>query len=131
MPIYTGGVKIQWLLLVGVLAGADWIEPLSSSQRLLAEVLRDHGYATGGFAANLNYASYESGLARGFGPLARREPLAALVAGAAPAYRVAVLRLAGIDDAGVFVATGRASHTHKIWAKGAQNLVADARRPRR
>ena len=24
MPIYTGGVKIHWLLLVGVLAGADW-----------------------------------------------------------------------------------------------------------
>ena len=48
------------------LDGADWIRPLSPGQRLVAETFRDHGYATGGFSANLNYASYESGLARGF-----------------------------------------------------------------
>ena len=48
------------------LSGADWVSPLASGHRLLAEVFRDHGYATGGFASNLNYTSYESGLARGF-----------------------------------------------------------------
>ena len=48
------------------LDGADWVRPLAPGQRLIAEVFRDHGYATGGFAANLNYTSYESGLTRGF-----------------------------------------------------------------
>lgn len=45
---------------------ANWLTPLGSDQRTLAEVLRDHGYRTGGFSANLLYASRESGLARGF-----------------------------------------------------------------
>lgn len=48
------------------LGGADWVRPLAPGHRLLAEIFRDHGYATGGFAANLNYTSYESGLVRGF-----------------------------------------------------------------
>ena len=50
----------------GALVGADWIRPLAPSHRVIAETFRDHGYATGGFAANLNYTSYESGLTRGF-----------------------------------------------------------------
>ena len=48
------------------LDGADWIRPLSPRHRVLAEVFREHGYASAGFAANLNYTSYESGLSRGF-----------------------------------------------------------------
>jgi arylsulfatase A-like enzyme len=48
------------------LDGADWIRPLAPGQRVIAEAFHDHGYATGGFAANLNYTSYESGLTRGF-----------------------------------------------------------------
>ena len=46
--------------------GADWLTPLSKEPRTLAEALRDRGYATGGFVANLRYTSYESGLTRGF-----------------------------------------------------------------
>ena len=46
--------------------GADWLTPLLNRDRTLAEVFRDAGYITGGFAANLNYSSAEVGLARGF-----------------------------------------------------------------
>ena len=45
---------------------ADWLTPLDSAQRTLAETLGAHGYATAGFVANTRYCSYESGLARGF-----------------------------------------------------------------
>ena len=44
----------------------NWLRPLDDTTRMLSEALRDRGYATGGFVANLNYASVESGLARGF-----------------------------------------------------------------
>lgn len=43
-----------------------WLEPLDTNAPTVAEVFRDHGYATGGFVANLTYTSYESGLGRGF-----------------------------------------------------------------
>lgn len=46
--------------------GTDWRVPLGAGPRTLAEVLRDHGYLTGGFVANLLYTSWESGLRRGF-----------------------------------------------------------------
>jgi arylsulfatase A-like enzyme len=45
---------------------ADWLTPLDSKHRTLAEALRGCGYATGGFVANYKYATAETGLARGF-----------------------------------------------------------------
>jgi arylsulfatase A-like enzyme len=45
---------------------ATWNFPLGTGCPTLAEVLRDRGYMTAGFVANTRYASYESGLARGF-----------------------------------------------------------------
>jgi arylsulfatase A-like enzyme len=43
-----------------------WTKPLGAQHRMIAEVLRDRGYATGGFAANALYLSREFGLAQGF-----------------------------------------------------------------
>jgi arylsulfatase A-like enzyme len=45
---------------------ADWLVPLDRTHATLAEVLRARGYRTGGFVANPNYASTETGLSRGF-----------------------------------------------------------------
>lgn len=45
----------------------DWKSPLDDAPRTLAEVFRDHGYATGGFTANVLATGYRTGLARGFG----------------------------------------------------------------
>lgn len=45
---------------------ADWSTPLDGHWPTLAEVLRDHGYRTGGFVANTIYATWEHGLSRGF-----------------------------------------------------------------
>lgn len=45
----------------------DWTVPLDDSFPTLAEALGARGYATAGFVANRAYASYESGLDRGFG----------------------------------------------------------------
>ena len=45
---------------------ATWLVPLDGAPPTLAEVLSQHGYATAGFVANLNYTSRESGLSRGF-----------------------------------------------------------------
>jgi arylsulfatase A-like enzyme len=44
----------------------DWHRPLDARFPTLAEVLRDRGYVTGGFAANLFYCTTEFGLDRGF-----------------------------------------------------------------
>lgn len=44
----------------------DFRRPLDSTYPTLAERLRDHGYHTAGFVANLAYVSREYGLARGF-----------------------------------------------------------------
>lgn len=43
-----------------------WQHPLSDGPTTLAEVLRAHGYRTGGFVANHYYTTFETGLARGF-----------------------------------------------------------------
>jgi arylsulfatase A-like enzyme len=43
-----------------------WGGPLDDDAPTIAEVLRRHGYATGGFAANLLYCTRAFGLARGF-----------------------------------------------------------------
>ncbi|HEX6559983.1 MAG TPA: sulfatase-like hydrolase/transferase [Longimicrobiales bacterium] len=45
---------------------ADRFAPLDATYPTLAEALARHGYVTGGFVANLAYASYEFGLERGF-----------------------------------------------------------------
>lgn len=45
---------------------ADWYVALDDSTTTLAEVLRDHGWRTGGFVANLPYTNREVGLDRGF-----------------------------------------------------------------
>ncbi len=44
----------------------DWYVPLDSTYPTLAEQLRDAGYTTAGFSANVWYASREMGLGRGF-----------------------------------------------------------------
>jgi arylsulfatase A-like enzyme len=45
---------------------ADWTVPLDDAYPVLAERFKAAGYRTGGFNANLHYASYDSGLDRGF-----------------------------------------------------------------
>ncbi|HEY9384704.1 MAG TPA: sulfatase [Gemmatimonadales bacterium] len=45
----------------------DWMTRLDGTWPTLAEVLGTAGYATGGFVANTEYASAETGLGRGFG----------------------------------------------------------------
>jgi arylsulfatase A-like enzyme len=44
----------------------DWYKPLQQDARTLTETLRDRGYATGGFVANLHYTAWDTGLAQGF-----------------------------------------------------------------
>ena len=46
--------------------GADWHNPLDSRDATLAEVFSRRGYRTAGFVANVEFASTESGLDRGF-----------------------------------------------------------------
>lgn len=43
-----------------------WLDALDDEYPTLAEVLSSRGYATGGFIANHDYTSYDSGLTRGF-----------------------------------------------------------------
>jgi len=45
---------------------ADWYSPLDDRYPTLAEVMRDHGYATGGFVGNPTYCGRPTGLHRGF-----------------------------------------------------------------
>jgi arylsulfatase A-like enzyme len=45
---------------------AGWLTPLDTKQPVLAERLRDDGYITAGFVANLLYCNRSFGLARGF-----------------------------------------------------------------
>ena len=45
---------------------ANWKIPLDAKYPTVAEVLRDKGYLTAGFAANIFYCTYEFGLDRGF-----------------------------------------------------------------
>jgi arylsulfatase A-like enzyme len=46
--------------------GVGWQTPMRDDVLTLAEYLAAHGYDTAGFAANLDYCSRETGLARGF-----------------------------------------------------------------
>jgi arylsulfatase A-like enzyme len=71
--------------------GADWSKPLDGRHATLAEVLRDKGYLTAGFAANTLNVTRTHGLARGFihfedlpvsiGRLALSTSLGTLIAG--------------------------------------------------
>ena len=63
LPSHSGMFTGRWQTELSVL----FTRRLDGTYRTLAEELRDRGYATGGFVANLIYASRESGLARGFG----------------------------------------------------------------
>ena len=45
---------------------ANWSTPLNDTHATLAEVLRDRGYLTAGFAANIFWCNAEFGLDRGF-----------------------------------------------------------------
>ena len=63
LPSHSGMFTGRWQTELSVL----FTRRLDGTFRTLAEELRDNGYATGGFIANLIYASRESGLARGFG----------------------------------------------------------------
>lgn len=44
----------------------DWLHGLTEKHATLAESLRDRGYATAGFAANVRYCTREVGIGRGF-----------------------------------------------------------------
>jgi len=45
---------------------ADWTVPIDTDHPVLPELLRDAGYATAAFVANLHYTAWDSGLERGF-----------------------------------------------------------------
>ncbi|MGH7541139.1 MAG: sulfatase family protein, partial [Gemmatimonadota bacterium] len=45
---------------------ADWRTPLDDEHPTIAEFLRERGYATAGFVANMGYCGWESGIDRGF-----------------------------------------------------------------
>ena len=45
---------------------ANWLVPLDGTYPTLAEVLRQRGYVTAGFVANMTYCGEHSGLSRGF-----------------------------------------------------------------
>jgi arylsulfatase A-like enzyme len=62
LPSHSGMFTGRWQTELSVL----FTRRLDGTYKTLAEALRDEGYATGGFVANLIYASRESGLARGF-----------------------------------------------------------------
>jgi arylsulfatase A-like enzyme len=46
--------------------GVVWKAPLHTRHPMLAEYLASRGYQTAGFVGNIQYCSYETGLARGF-----------------------------------------------------------------
>jgi arylsulfatase A-like enzyme len=62
LPSHSGMFTGRWQTELSV----RFTRRLDGSYPTLAEELRNAGYATGGFVANLIYASRESGLARGF-----------------------------------------------------------------
>lgn len=88
---------------------ADWRQPFGRGPATVAEIARDHGYRTGGFVANLFYASRESGLARGFSTF-RDYPRASI-----PEF----LRSTSLARSGVRVSAGAASLLRRIRGRGA------------
>jgi arylsulfatase A-like enzyme len=62
LPSHSAMFTGRWQTELSVL----FTRRLDNTWPTLAEALRDRGYATGGFVANLIYTTRESGLARGF-----------------------------------------------------------------
>ncbi len=80
---------------------ADWLAPLDDTHATLAERFRRSGYRTGGFVGNLIYATYETGLNRGFSRYEDYPVSLPMVASSSLLLRKVVLtvrRLAGEDD---------------------------------
>ncbi len=46
--------------------GVEWLTPIRNEFPTVAEYLREHGYATAGFVANVQYCGSDTGLSRGF-----------------------------------------------------------------
>jgi arylsulfatase A-like enzyme len=88
---------------------ADWRQPFGREPVTVAEIARDHGYRTGGFVANLFYASRESGLARGFSTF-RDYPRVSLSE---------FLRSTSLARSGVRVSAGAARLLRRIRGRGA------------
>jgi arylsulfatase A-like enzyme len=62
LPSHASLLTSRWPHELGV----GWKSPVRNGMPTLAEYLASHGYDTAGFAANLDYCSHETGLARGF-----------------------------------------------------------------
>ena len=62
LPSHASMMSGQWS---GELT-ANWTVPIARDHPVLPELLRDAGYLTSGFVANLHYTAWDSGLARGF-----------------------------------------------------------------
>ena len=80
-----------------------WFHPFDQKVPRIAEVLRDHGYATGGFAANISYAGPASGLGRGFTTYLRRPVTLERIVRAAPPWNtptgVRIWKATGLSEA--------------------------------
>ncbi|MGH7474842.1 MAG: sulfatase [Longimicrobiales bacterium] len=82
---------------------ADWLVPLDEAEPTLAEFFSERGYRTGGFVANLIYATYETGLDRGFHtyvdhPISVAELIRSSTLGRMIAPRRALRALIGTDE---------------------------------
>lgn len=80
---------------------ADWETPLDDEHRTLAEHFATRGYRTGGFVGNLIYATYETGLDRGFARYDDYPVSASMVANSHLLTRLIVLRIRrwlGVDQ---------------------------------
>ena len=74
---------------------ADWLAPLGPEPLTLAEYLASRGYVTGGFVGNLIYATWETGLQRGFARYEDYPVSAAMVANSAWIPRRITRRVTG------------------------------------
>ena len=85
------------------LTDVRWFHPFNQDVPRLATVLHEHGYATGGFAANFSYAGPASGLARGFSLYLRRPVTLGRIIRAVPVWNtptgVKIWKAASIEDA--------------------------------
>lgn len=62
LPSHTG-------IFTGLLPqehGGNYLEPIRREVYSVAQAFQSHGYATGGFTANIGYAGYQAGFGRGF-----------------------------------------------------------------
>jgi arylsulfatase A-like enzyme len=61
-PSHASMMTGQWASQTG----ADYLSSMYDSLKTVADMLGQHGYATGGFMANAGYAGYQLGISRGF-----------------------------------------------------------------